>query len=125
MDIRDRDELRSLLEPTLGEEATARMLEQFPAVDPTDLTTKDDLQSLEARSSLQFEAIDRRFEAIDRRFEAVDRRFEAVDRLEAMGDRITAAFRKELNAQTRTFMLTMLGIVVTLASTNLVVAFNV
>ena len=101
-DIRDREELRSLLEPTLGPEATMKLLEQYPPVAPTDLTTKDDLHELEGRLDGRFASIDRKFDAIDRKFEAIDRKFEAIDqRFEDMDRRFEDMDRRFERLETR------------------------
>ena len=55
---------------------------------------KRDLDTLEQRLELRFEAIDHRFDAIDRRFESLEDRIDL--RFEASEHKLLAAFRGEL-----------------------------
>ena len=96
-------------------------MEMLPPVGRADVATKRDLDALEQRMELRFEALDRRFEMVDQRFGALDQRFEATE------NKLLAGFRGELlaavtaqsnliTAQTRTLLIANLGTVVSLAA---------
>jgi hypothetical protein len=106
-------------------------MEMMPPVGWADVATKRDLDALEQRIDLRFEAMDHKFEAMDHRFEAMDHRFEAMDhkfdakfeamnhQLEATKHELVALFRGELltavTTQTRTLVLANLGAVLSTA----------
>ena len=102
LDERARHELFLRLEEVLGPERAATLMEMMPPVGWDDVATKRDLDALEERMSLRFEALDRRFETSEHK--------------------LMAAFRGELlaqsnviTAQTRTLLLTNVGTVLSLA----------
>ena len=89
----------------------------------TDLVTKVDLAASSERLDARFEAIDARFDAIDSRFGGIDARLEQVDsrfdRLESHLVRFDAkldGFHEALRDQSRTYVLTMTGVMASFAA---------
>jgi hypothetical protein len=131
LDERARHELFLRLEQVLGPEPAESLMEMMPPVGWADVATKRDLDALEQRIDLRFEAMDHKFDAMDHRFDAMDHRFEAMDhkfeakfeamnhQLEATKHELVALFRGELltavTAQTRTLVLANLGAVLSTA----------
>lgn len=72
-DVRDREALRQALEPTLGAQPTALLMEQLPRVPSDELATRSDLSAMEGRFDARLTEIDRRWDA---RFEALERRWD-------------------------------------------------
>ncbi len=128
LDERSRHELFLRLEEVLGAQPAETLMEMMPPVGWADVATKRDLDAVEQRMDLRFEAIDHQFEAIGHRFEAIDYKFEAIDhkfealghRLETMEHKLLATFRGELltavTAQTRTLVLANIGAVLSTAA---------
>jgi predicted nuclease with TOPRIM domain len=87
-DVRDREALRQALEPTLGAQPTALLLEQLPPVPSDEQATRSDLSAMEGRFDARLTEIDRRW---DERFEELERRWdERITHLETTwNDRIT------------------------------------
>ncbi len=117
LDERARHELFLRLEQVLGPEPAESLMEMMPPVGWADVATKRDLDALEQRIDLRFEAMDHKFEAMDHKFEA---KFEAMNhQLEATKHELVALFRGELltavTAQTRTLVLANLGAVLSTA----------
>jgi hypothetical protein len=121
LDERARHELFLRLEEVLGAESAETLMEMMPPAGWADVATKRDLDALEQRMDLRFEAQDHKFEALDHRFEALDHKFEALE------NKLLAAFRGELlaavtaqthviSAQTRTLVLANLGGVLSTAA---------
>ncbi len=124
LDERARHELFRRLEQVLGPEPAESLMEMMPPVGWADVATKRDLDALEQRIDLRFEAMDHKFEAMDHKFEAMDHKFEAKfeamnHQLEATKHELVALFRGELltavTAQTRTLVLANLGAVLSTA----------
>ncbi len=135
LDERSRHELFLRLEEVLGPRQAETLMEMMPPVGWADVATKRDLDALEQRMELRFEAIDHRFEAMDHRFEAMDHKFEGLDhkfdtmdhKLEALEHKLVAVFRGELlaavtaqtsvfSAQTRTLVFANIGAVLSTAA---------
>ncbi|MGH9041603.1 MAG: hypothetical protein ACRDZ3_15390 [Acidimicrobiia bacterium] len=128
LDERSRHELFLRLEAVLGPAPAETLMEMMPPVGWADVATKRDLDALEQRMDLRFDAVDQRFDAVDQRFEALDDRFDAVDlRFEALDDRfdtmenkILAAVRGDLltavTGQTRALVMANLGAVLSTAA---------
>jgi len=119
--LAQRNALYARLEEVLGPEHADTLMTHMPI--ETDLATKVDLATLSERLDTRFEGIDIRFEAIDARFEAIDARFEAIDsrfdRLESHMVRFDAkldGFHEALRDQSRTYMLTMTGVMASFAA---------
>lgn len=121
LDERARHELFLRLEQILGRNPAETLMEMMPPVGWADVATKRDLDALEQRISLRFEALDLRFEAQDQKFETFDQKFETLEH------KLLAAFRGELlnavtaqtnviSAQTRTLVLANLGAVLSTAA---------
>lgn len=85
IDERARHQLFLRLEDILGTDEATTLMEHLPPTGWADVATKHDLAQLEDRVDI---------------------------RLKAMADRLTAAFREELNRQTRSFMLVSSGLTV-------------
>ena len=90
-------------------------MEMMPPVGWADVATKRDLDALEERMNLRFQALEVRFDA---RFESMDHRFESMEQqfglqLEATKHELVATFRGELlsavTTRTRTLMLANVG----------------
>ena len=117
VDERARHELYEQLARVLGPEAATTLLEHLPPGGWSDVATTRDLDQLEQRIALRFEAsevrIDARFEAVDARIEAAEQRMLAVFR----GELVTA-----ITTQTRTMIFTMAGTVVSLSAVALTAA---
>ena len=88
VDERARLELYQRLEQILGEEATGTLMGYLPAVASADLATKADLDRLESR--------------ID-------------EKLTSLKHELSADFHRELTAQTRTMIFSVLGALVGLS----------
>ena len=117
LDERARHELFLRLEQVLGPEPAETLMELMPPVGWADVATKRDLDTLEQRIDLRFEAMEHKF---DGKFEAMDHKLEAMDHeLEAMKHELVALFRGELlttvTTQTRTLVLANLGAVLSTA----------
>jgi hypothetical protein len=63
LDERSRHELYLRLEAVLGPEAAATLMEHLPPVGWADVATKRDLDALEQRLDLRFEALEHKFVA--------------------------------------------------------------
>ena len=113
LDERARHELFLRLEQVLGPEPAESLMEMMPPVGWADIATKRDLDALEQRIDLRFEAMDHKFAAMDHRFEAMNHQ------LEATKHELVALFRGELltavTTQTRTLVLANLGAVLSTA----------
>ena len=113
LDERARHELFLRLEAVLGPEPAETLMELMPPVGWADVATKRDLDALEQRIDLRFEAMDHKFAAIDHNFEAMNHQ------LEATKHELIALFRGELltavTTQTRTLVLANLGAVLSTA----------
>ncbi|HEX9888058.1 MAG TPA: hypothetical protein VGA69_01155 [Nitriliruptorales bacterium] len=85
-DVRAHDAVQAALEPMLGADPTATLLDWVLTMQTT---TRADLQDLEGRLGVRFDAMDQRFDAMDQRFDAMDQRFDAMDdRFDAMDQRL-------------------------------------
>ena len=104
LDERSRHELYLRLEEVLGSEAATTLMEHLPPVGWADVATKRDLDALEHRLDLRFDAVDQRFGAIEERIDL---------RSEALEHKLMAAFRGELQtaltAQGRQLAITLAG----------------
>ena len=67
IDKRQRYHLHQTLETSLGPDAAATLMAYLPPVGWADVATKHDLNALEQRLDLRFEAMGHRFEAMDHR----------------------------------------------------------
>ena len=101
---RSRHELYLRLEEVLGPEAATTLMEHLPPVGWADVALKRDLDALEHRLDLRFDAIDQRFERLEERIDL---------RSEALEHKLLAAFRGELQtaltAQGRQLAITLAG----------------
>ena len=115
LDERSRHELYLRLQEVLGPEAATTLMEHLPPVGWADVATKRDLDALEQRLDLRFDAVDLRSgaleERIDMRFAALEERIDL--RSEALEHKLMAAFRGELQtaltAQGRQLAITLAG----------------
>ena len=100
LDERARHELFLRLEEILGPEPAETLMEMMPPVGWADVATKRDLDAIEQRMDLRFEALDHK--------------------LDGFKHELLATFRGELlttvTAQTRTLVLANLGAVLTTAA---------
>jgi hypothetical protein len=104
LDERSPHELYLRLEEVLGPEAATTLMEHLPPIGWADVALKRDLDALEHRLDLRFDAIDQRFETLEDRIDL---------RSEALEHKLMAAFRGELQtaltAQTRQLAITLAG----------------
>ncbi len=100
VDERFRRELQAKLEQVLGGKQAVTLMQLLPAEEPA---TKSDLADV--RSELKIEIRESR----DQLVEMFDLKFEGLEH------RLLAAFRAELNAQTRAFFFATVGSMVTVA----------
>lgn len=101
--------LYTRLREVLGAEHAETLMMHLPTAAGDELATTSDLFALGARLDERFDRIDQRFEEIDGRFEKIDGRFEKIDqRFEKIDERLYA-FQGTLNAQYKTYTLTMVG----------------
>ena len=104
LDERSRHQLYLRLEEALGSEAATTLMEHLPPTGWADVAMKRDLDALEQRLELRFQAVDHRFEALEQR---LDVRFEALEH------KLMASFRGELQtaltAQGRQLAITLAG----------------
>ena len=123
--LRERNILYARLEEVLGTEPAGILMNQFPT--ESDLATKSDVTDLGTRfDSLEtrFDDLETRFDGLERRFDRLEVRFDAlegrVDQIDARMDRLEAhmvrfddkldGFHQALREQSRTYMLTMTGV---------------
>ncbi len=86
-----RHRLYRRLEEVLGPEEAATLMEHLPPVGWADVATKRDLDALEGRMDLRFDALETRFQSIDLHFDALETRFQSIDlRFDALEPRFQA-----------------------------------
>jgi len=126
--LAQRNALYARLEEVLGSEHAGTLMTHMPS--ETDLATKADLVASTDRTDTQFAAVDARFEQVNARFEQIDARFEQIDarfeQIDARFDRLEAhmvrfdakldGFHEALRDQSRTYMLTMTGVMASFAA---------
>jgi len=78
-DERSRVEASQALSEQLGPAAAAALMECIPPYGWHEIATKRDLNELERRIDLRFDALEARFLAIDGRFAAIDSQFDAIE----------------------------------------------
>jgi hypothetical protein len=110
LDERARHGLFLRLEEALGPESAETLMEMLPPVGWADVATRRDLDALEERMNLRFEALEQRFELIDQRFEASEHKLLAAFRAELLAQSNT------ISAQTKALVRANLGTVVALAT---------
>jgi chromosome condensin MukBEF ATPase and DNA-binding subunit MukB len=113
-DLRDRNVLYARLEEVLGGESAGILMSHIPA--ETDLATRADVGHLEIRFE---ERMDRFEERMDRFEERMDRFEERMIRFEDKMD----GFHQALREQTRTYMLTMTGVMASFAAVVVAAGF--
>ncbi len=103
LDERARHELFLRLEQVLGAESAETLMEMMPPVGWADVATKRDLDGLEERMNL--------------RFEAMEHKLLAAFRGELLGQaNLITAQSQLITAQTRTLLIANVGTVVSLAA---------
>jgi len=116
--LRERNILYARLEEVLGAEPAGILMNQFPT--ESELATRADVTDLDTR----FDGLETRFDGLERRFDRLEVRFDAlegrVDQIDARMDRLEAhmvrfddkldGFHQALREQSRTYMLTMTGV---------------
>ena len=133
--LRERNLLYARLEEVLGAEPAGILMNHIPT--ETDLATKADIDALSNsvdgrfdRMDEPFDRMDERFDRMDERFDRMDERFdridERIDRTDTRLDRLEASmvrfdtkldgFHAALRDQTRTYMLTMTGVMASFAA---------
>ena len=107
LDERARHELFLRLEQVLGAEPAETLMELMPPVGWADVATKRDLDALEQRIELRFEAMDHRFDGLRHELVATFR-----------GELLAAVTAQTniISAQTRTLVLANLGAVLSVAA---------
>jgi len=119
--LRERNLLYARLEEVLGAEPAGILMNHIPT--ETDLATKADFDARSIAVDARFDRIDERLDRIDERFDRIDER---IDRTDARLDRLEASmvrfdtkldgFHAALRDQTRTYMLTMTGVMASFAA---------
>ena len=74
-----RHHLVSKAQEVLGTEAAMTLAEHLPPGGWADVATRHDLDALEIRMDLRFDAIGERFKGLDPKFESIDERFTHAD----------------------------------------------
>ncbi|MDQ3304925.1 MAG: hypothetical protein M3535_02900 [Actinomycetota bacterium] len=125
VDERSRHQLFNHLEDVLGPDDAATLIEHLPPVGGADVATKADVESLEVRMNQRFDQVEARFDGrfsrVDEQFARVDERLEGLKesvelKLQSLKNELLAAFRQELNAQTKFVVFGLVTIVMTMAS---------
>jgi chaperonin cofactor prefoldin len=129
--LRERNILYARLEEVLGTEAAGILMNQFPT--ESDLATRADVADLGTRFDgleTRFDGLETRFDGLERRFDRLEVRFDGlvgrVDQLDAHIERLEAhmvrfddkldGFHQALRDQSRTYMLTMTGVMASFAA---------
>jgi len=126
--LRERNLLYARLEEVLGAEPAGILMNHIPT--ETDLATKADIDALSNSVDGRFDRMDERFDRMDERFDRMDECFdridERIDRTDTRLDRLEASmvrfdtkldgFHAALRDQTRTYMLTMTGVMASFAA---------
>jgi hypothetical protein len=111
LDERSRHHLYVRLEEALGPEAATTLMEHLPPLGWADIATKRDLDVLKGDLDALEQRLELRFEAVDQRFSALEHRLDV--RFEASEHKLLAAFRGELQAaltaQGRQLAITLAG----------------
>ncbi|HZQ79169.1 MAG TPA: hypothetical protein VFE55_17670 [Acidimicrobiia bacterium] len=110
LDERARHELFLRLEQALGPESAETLMELLPPVGWADVATRRDLDALEERMNLRFEIVDQRFESLENKLLAAFR-----SELLAQSNLITG-MSLQITAQTRTLLIANVGTVLSLAA---------
>lgn len=108
VDEGSRHALYLKLEEVLGREEATTLMEHLPPVGWADVATKRDLEHLAEINKREHDQLE---ENNGREHAHLAETFRLE--LQALGDRLKGDFRKELIAQTRTFVLTMIGFALT------------
>jgi hypothetical protein len=122
--LRERNILYARLEEVLGTEPAGILMNQFPT--ESDLATRADVTDLGTR----FDGLETRFDGLERRFDRLEVRFDGlvgrVDQIDAHIERLEAhmvrfddkldGFHQALRDQSRTYMLTMTGVMASFAA---------
>jgi len=107
--LRERDVLYARLEEVLGTEPAGILMSRIPA--DTDLATKADIGHLETR----LDGIDLRMDRFEDRMDGFEERMDRFeDRMIRFEDKLDG-FHQALREQTRTYMLTMTGVMAAFA----------
>jgi uncharacterized coiled-coil protein SlyX len=123
--LRERNILYARLEEVLGTEPAGILMNQFPT--ESDLATRSDVTDLGTRFNgleTRFDGLEGRFDGLERRFDRLEVRLDAlagqVGQIDARMDRLQAhmvrfdnkldGFHQTLREQSRTYMLTMTGV---------------
>jgi hypothetical protein len=122
IDERSRHELFLKLEQVLGAEEATTLMEHLPPVGWADVATKQDLEFFRAATKSDIDQLSAATKndiehlrvATKNDIEHLAERFET--RFETTEHKLMAQFRAELNAQTRTMLLTMSSLMVTIAA---------
>lgn len=129
--LRERNILYARLEEVLGTEPAGILMNQFPT--ESDLATRDDVTDLGTRFDgleTRFDGLETRFDGLERRFDRLEVRFDGlvgrVDQIDAHIERLEAhmvrfddkldGFHQALRDQSRTYMLTMTGVMASFAA---------
>lgn len=92
----ERHRLHTKLDQVLGEEDAAVLISHLPPSGWSDVTRTRDLDQLEQRMNLRFQAVDERFDALEQR---MDLRFQATEarvdtRIAELGERLQRELRR-------------------------------
>ena len=115
IDERARHDLLKKLEELLGEERALTLMTGLPREEPA---TKKDLDAVEGRLVLRMDGLEGRMDGLEGRVEAMEDRL--IMRIDSSADRVLGELHqrigevyKELVNQTRVFVLSTVGAVVT------------
>ena len=123
--LRERNLLYARLEEVLGAEPAEVLMNQFPT--ESDLATRSDVTNLGTRFNgleTRFDGLEARFDSLETRFDGLEVRLDALEgrvgQIDARMDRLEAhmvrfddkldGFHQALREQSRTYMLTMTGV---------------
>ena len=99
--LRDRNILYARLEEVLGTEPAGILMSHIPT--ETDLVTKRDITHLESRFEIRMDGFEGRMDRFETRMDRLDARMERFE------DKLDG-FHQALREQSRTYMLTMTGV---------------
>ena len=112
--LREHNILYARLEEVLGAEPAGILMNHIPT--ETDLATKSDMAHLESRFEIRMDRFEERMDGFEQRMDRFEVRMDRLDaRMERFEDKLDG-FHAALRDQTRTYMLTMTGVMASFAA---------